>query len=404
MLGNPYVECRPEPQPECRIDSDCPSTLACLDSKCQNPCTVIEPCFAPSECQVEPSEPVRTMICVCPEGYISSGSGSCKPVPPILEIGECSTDTDCPAEKACVKGICTDPCDCGVNAECRVRDHKPVCACAVGYIGNPDIECKRSGCLYDDECSGQQVCRDRVCINVCAPDNSTCGVNAECYGNNHRAICECPYGLQGNPKIACVEVDCTTETDCPTDKACVNSKCVSPCELSNPCEEPAICKVYNHRPDCSCPIGFIGDLGTGCKRGNFIKYNFSNENFHRKKIKWHEPELIIFLLFAVEIGCRADDECPSQTACINGECVNPCDEANPCGVNSECTVLDTMPVKTMICECLPGYQGNAAEQCDKGEFIIWKSRILYLSFNTDGYSITIVTDYIKHRLYNRNRS
>lgn len=30
-----------------------------------------------------------------------------------------------------------------------------------------------------------------------------------------------------------------------------------------------------------------------------------------------------------------------------------------------CKVLDTLPVRTMICECLPGYQGNAAVQCDK---------------------------------------
>lgn len=73
-------------------------------------------------------------------------------------------------------------------------------------------------------------------------------------------------------------------------------------------------------------------------------------------------------MILVDIGCKSDEECPSQTACINGECVNPCDETNPCGVNSECAVLDTVPVKTVICECLPGYEGNAAEQCDKSEY------------------------------------
>lgn len=36
-------------------------------------------------------------------------------------------------------------------------------------------------------------------------------------------------------------------------------------------------------------------------------------------------------------------------------------------VNAECKVLDTLPVRTMICVCIEGYQGNAAVQCDKGK-------------------------------------
>ncbi|KAJ8954750.1 hypothetical protein NQ318_011445, partial [Aromia moschata] len=60
-----------------------------------------------------------------------------------------------------------------------------------------------------------------------------------------------------------------------------------------------------------------------------------------------------------------DHDCPSHHACIGGECVNPCKSTEPCGVNAECTVLDTEPVRTMICQCPPGYQGNAAVQCDK---------------------------------------
>ncbi len=34
------------------------------------------------------------------------------------------------------------------------------------------------------------------------------------------------------------------------------------------------------------------------------------------------------------------------------------------GVNAHCRVVDTLPVRTMICECLPGYRGNAAIRCD----------------------------------------
>lgn len=64
------------------------------------------------------------------------------------------------------------------------------------------------------------------------------------------------------------------------------------------------------------------------------------------------------------MGCRSDDDCPSQESCINRKCVNPCEEIRPCGLNAVCTVLDTHPVKTMTCDCLPDYRGNAVEHCE----------------------------------------
>lgn len=70
------------------------------------------------------------------------------------------------------------------------------------------------------------------------------------------------------------------------------------------------------------------------------------------------------VLLAVKEKCKADNECPSQTACFNGQCINPCTKIAPCGINAECKVLDTSPIRTMICECLPGYRGNALVRCD----------------------------------------
>lgn len=80
----------------------------------------------------------------------------------------------------------------------------------------------------------------------------------------------------------------------------------------------------------------------------------------------------IFYCCVVKVGCENDGECPSQLACINAQCKNPCAEGRPCGINAECRVLDTLPVRTMICECLPGYRGNAAVECRlrKSAFII----------------------------------
>lgn len=151
MVGNPYVACRQEVQPECKEDADCPSLLACFDNVCQNPCTTLEPCKRPAECVVINSLPVRTMICECPSGYVSSGSGTCKITPPMTAVA-CTADTQCPSDRACLNGRCIDPCNCGPNSECRVWDHKPVCSCLAGFDGSPEIDCSRGIIFFIRQC------------------------------------------------------------------------------------------------------------------------------------------------------------------------------------------------------------------------------------------------------------
>lgn len=73
--------------------------------------------------------------------------------------------------------------------------------------------------------------------------------------------------------------------------------------------------------------------------------------------------LMIFLFYdtvetPLSVGCRANSECPSDTACLNTRCVKPCD----CGEHTECHVINHRP----ICTCLPGYQGNPNIGCYKG--------------------------------------
>lgn len=36
----------------------------------------------------------------------------------------------------------------------------------------------------------------------------------------------------------------------------------------------------------------------------------------------------------------------------------------PCGQNAECSVQNTLPQRTMICSCLPGYVGDADIACN----------------------------------------
>ena len=66
------------PEPECRVDQDCQSKLACIDESCQNPCRINNPCTGEQQCVVKDTLPTRTVACVCPEGTVVSDRGHCQ--------------------------------------------------------------------------------------------------------------------------------------------------------------------------------------------------------------------------------------------------------------------------------------------------------------------------------------
>ena len=62
-------------------------------------------------------------------------------LPPVV-LG-CVADSECPQDKACFNGNCVNPCNCGLNAECVVIQHTPLCFCPPGYSGDPRVECQK---------------------------------------------------------------------------------------------------------------------------------------------------------------------------------------------------------------------------------------------------------------------
>lgn len=55
--------------------------------------------------------------------------------------------------------------------------------------------------------------------------------------------------------------------------------------------------------------------------------------------------------------CVLNSGCPSDKACINQNCVNPC--PGPCGQNAQCRVFNHNP----ICSCDNGFTGDAFTRC-----------------------------------------
>lgn len=94
-----------------------------------NPCQP-SPCGPNSQCR----ELNKQAVCSCLPEYVGTPP-SCRP--------ECTTNSECSYDKACVNHRCVDPCPgaCGSSAECRVFSHSPICTCRSGFTGNAFTLC-----------------------------------------------------------------------------------------------------------------------------------------------------------------------------------------------------------------------------------------------------------------------
>lgn len=87
-----------------------------------------------------------------------------------------------------------------------------------------------------------------------------------------------------------------------------------------------------------------------------------------------------------------DADCSSKLACFSGACKNPCAETTPCGKLAQCSVVDTLPLRTMACLCPPGYVGDADVECKLGKIQI---HMFLISFTlTQDYGHLCVNHYI----------
>lgn len=94
-----------------------------------NPCQP-SPCGPNSQCR----EVNKQAVCSCLPNYIGNPPG-CRP--------ECTVSSECPQNKACIEQKCSDPCPgvCGLNADCQVINHSPICSCRSQFTGDPFTRC-----------------------------------------------------------------------------------------------------------------------------------------------------------------------------------------------------------------------------------------------------------------------
>lgn len=293
---------------------------------------------------------------------------------------ECITSSECPLDNVCKNFKCTSPCPdaCGINTECRVIKHNPICSCKQGFTGDPFSVCS---VIIENEPTENEP------INPCFP--SPCGLNAQCRNIGGIPSCSCIVGFFGSPPNC--KPECALNTDCSNDKACISMKCQNPCLGS--CGLNALCNVIQHVPVCSCPSGYNGDPFAICNIkpvGKYFKIDISNQIYIYTRIAFlihfvfseppHKldpchpspcgpnadcnngvctclPEYQGDPYFGCRPECVLSTDCPIDKACLRSKCVNPCRDM--CGLNAECNVYNHVA----ICSCPSGMTGDAFTQC-----------------------------------------
>lgn len=109
-----------------------PSILVDIPLVPLNPCQP-SPCGANAMCR----EISGSASCTCLPDFYGNPYEGCRP--------ECVINSDCTANRACIRNRCQDPCPgtCGVNAICEVINHIPACSCQPRYTGDPFRYCEQ---------------------------------------------------------------------------------------------------------------------------------------------------------------------------------------------------------------------------------------------------------------------
>ena len=93
---------------------------------------------------------------------------------------------------------CSPP-PCGPNAICKEQNGVGSCSCVPEYIGDPYEGC-RPECTLNSDCMSNLACIRSKCQNPCP---GTCGQDAQCQVVNHLPSCSCIPGYTGNPYSSC---------------------------------------------------------------------------------------------------------------------------------------------------------------------------------------------------------
>lgn len=134
------------------------------------------------------------------------------------------------------------------------------------------------------------------------------------------------------------EPECRSDPQCPMRHICVYDRCIS--KWKSFTFLPLLLIIYHYY--------FLLLLLSPC--------------IHIRHLHYYIDLFIIIIIILV--GCRTDENCGIEEACINRVCQNPCSIFGACGRNANCRPINHKPE----CSCPANFRGNPNVVCEQGNF------------------------------------
>lgn len=392
----------PRDQPTCFVDADCADlvTSACQVAFCEPSarrcllrhkldgaaCDDGEPCSAESACAAgscvastplgcNDANPCTTDTCTSGVGcvYAPSSGSACSDGSPCTQGDVCAAGVCSPGKQVCP---CSSDADCaslvGTSCVSQLRCEAGACAPVLDSAATCDDgnACTADGC---DPTSGS-------CTHVPLPNGVTCVDGNACTAADHckdgscsgpPVDCQDPGGCQTacDPAAGCTVTDegpCDDANPCTTDDRCTGSGCSG---AQDAAVDGCACATA---ADCSGPLPACAG-GWRCTAGVCavdvalaVPCALDAADPCREAIC--TPAGCNIRTLPDGTGCDDGTACSTGTTCQQGNCAGgwavPCDDGNPCSVDS-CTASG--------CQHVPALDGST---CDDGTACVSDQRCI----------------------------